>query len=430
MNQRTGADDLTTVRRRLHRYPEPFWREFHTTSLIVDELERIGVDEIHVGREAMDPDERLGVPDGAELRTWRERAERNGAREDVLRRTAGGMTGVVGVVERGEGPVVALRVDIDGLVQDESTDDSHRPAAEGFRSEHPGMMHACGHDANTSIGIGTLERVTDSDFRGTLKVFFQPASEIEGGGRPMAEGPHAEDVEYLFVVNVGFDHPTGEVVAGVDGMYAIERFRAEFRGESAHSAKEPNEGRNAIQAMTAAVAGLYAIPRHTDGPTRVNVGTIDAGSATNLIPERATIEGEVRGETTDLLAYMQEHADRVLRSGARMHGCDVATETIGEAPGADSDDELVDLLFSVLEDSDLVSSPIRRDAFGTGEDAAWLMNAVREHGGLATHVIVGTDHPSGHHTPTFDVDERSIEVGAATLARTAIELGDRPPERL
>lgn len=414
--------DTVALRRELHRYPEPAWREFHTTSIVVDELERIGVDEIHVGADALDLDERLGVPDEAERERWRERAERDGARADVLEKTADGATGVVATVENGPGVTVGLRVDIDGLAQDESSEDSHRPSAEGFRSEHPGMMHACGHDANTAIGVGALERVQESDFGGTFKVFFQPASEIEGGGKPMARGPHVEDVERMLVVNVGFDHPTGEVVAGVDEMYAIERFRASFRGEAAHSAKEPQAGRNAIQAMAAAVENLYSIPRHADGPTRTNVGTVQAGRATNLIADRATVEAEVRGETTSLLRYMQERVGRIVDGAAGMHDCDVETETIGEAPGSDSDDELAECVYEVLEEHDGVTSSVRRDAFDTGEDAAWLMNAVRENGGRAAHIIVGTDHPSGHHTPTFDVDETSIEIGVDVIARTAVAL--------
>ena len=168
--------DAAAVRRRLHRYPEPYWREFHTTSIVVEELERAGVDEIYVGPDALAVEERLGVPDDADLEAGRDRAEREGARADVLEATEDGATGAVGVVRRGEGPTVGLRADIDGLAAAESADGSRRPAAEGFRSEHEGLMHASGHDA--TIGIGALERVAvpDSDFRGTFELFFQEAS--------------------------------------------------------------------------------------------------------------------------------------------------------------------------------------------------------------------------------------------------------------
>jgi len=325
------------------------------------------------------------------------------------------------VVRCGEGPTVGLRADIDGLAAAESADGSHRPAAEGFHSEHEGLMHAYGHDADTAIGIGALERVAvpDSDFWGTFKMFFRPASEIEGGGRAMANGPHVEGVDAVFVVNVGFGHPTGEVVAGVNSMYAIERFRAEFAGEFTHAAKSPETGRNAVQAMANAVGDLYAVPRHSGGPTRVNVGTVDASQATNVIASDATIEGEVRGETAELLRSMQEWTDRVLAGAARMHDCEVKTETVGKAPSADSDDLLADRVYGVIDGMKRVTSPVRRTDFGTGEDAAWLMNVAGDAGGRATHVIIGTDHPTGHHTPAFDVDERGIDIGVEVLARAA-----------
>src|SRR6056297_1611446 len=184
------ADDLVTLRRDLHRKPEPAWREFYTTARIVDELEsRLGddLDQLFVGPEAIAGDHRLAVPDDAELTRWYEQAQESDVDAATLERLEGGYTGAVAVIERGEGPTVGLRVDIDGLPRPESDDDDHVPAVEGFRSETGESMHACGHDAHAAIGIGALEAVADSDFEGTLKVFFQPAEEVIGGGRPMAE---------------------------------------------------------------------------------------------------------------------------------------------------------------------------------------------------------------------------------------------------
>ena len=163
----TADDPLAALRRDLHRHPEPAWLEFLTTSRIVDECERIGVDELYVGRNALDSDARMRVPDDAKIESWFERARAAGAREDVLEATAGGHTGAVAVLRRGEGPVVALRVDIDALPRVEAETDDHPPAREGFRSE-TGAMHACGHDAHAAIGIGVLERIAASDFSGMM----------------------------------------------------------------------------------------------------------------------------------------------------------------------------------------------------------------------------------------------------------------------
>jgi len=416
------ADWLRSLRRDLHRRPEPAWLEFYTTARIVEEIRGIGVDELYVGRDALAPGERAAVPDEETVEAWYEQAREAGAPEEVLAELEGGYTGAVAVLHRGEGPTVALRVDIDGLPRGESDDPDHAPAREGFRSVHEGAMHACGHDAHATIGLGVLRAVADSDFRGTFKVVFQPAEEKIAGGKPVAESGHLDDVDYLLAVHVGLDHPTGEVVAGVDDFLAVSHFEARFSGESAHAGGHPNRGRNAVQAMAAAVQNLYAIPRHEDGATRVNAGKVGGGTATNIVPEDAFIEGEVRGATTDLMEYTREHATRILESAAEMHDCTVEIETGGEAPSAKSDEAVVEAVAGVAEGVDGVESVVRRDDLGGSEDASYLMRRVQERGGAAGYVCIGTDHPGGHHTATFDVDEASLAIGVDVLAGAVLSL--------
>ena len=418
--------DLVELRRDLHRHPEPAWREFYTTSRIVDECERIGVDELHVGPDVLANGERTAVPDDAELQRWSDRAREAGAREDVLDRLKGGYTGAVAVLERGEGPTVALRVDIDGLPREESESEEHTPVREGFRSE-TGAMHACGHDAHATIGIGVLEAIAESDFQGTLKLLFQPGEEMVAGGKPMADSGHLDDVDYLLAVHVGLDHPTGEVVAGIDDFLAVHHFRADFSGAPAHAGNEPNAGDNAVQAMATAVQNLYAIPRHGDGPTRVNAGMVGGGSATNIIPEEAFVEGEVRGQSTELMEYTREHAEQILDNAAAMHGCSLSLSTVGGAPSAESNTGLVDIVHEITTGMDMVDTATERDALGGSEDATYLMRKVQKNGGLAAYVCVGTDHPGGHHTATFDVDEESIAIGVDTLTDSIHGIAERRP---
>jgi aminobenzoyl-glutamate utilization protein A len=427
MSQPHTDAEYVEFRRDLHRHPEPAWREFYTTARIVDELETRDLDELYVGPEVLAEGSRMAVPDEDELDEWFEQAREAGAREDVLDRLRGGYTGALAVLKKGEGPTVGLRVDIDGLPITESEDGTHAPAGDGFRSEHEGYMHACGHDAHATIGLGVLDAVADSDFGGTLKVFFQPGEELVAGGKPMAESGHLDDVDYLLAVHIGLDHPTGEVVAGVGGFLAVHHFLAEFSGETAHAGGKPEEGRNTVQAMATAIQNLYAIPRHSDGATRVNAGLVGGGTATNIIPEESFIEGEVRGETTELKEYMREHAERVLHSAAEMHDCEVELTTEGVAPSAESDQGIVDVVHEVSRRTPGVDSPIERDELGGSEDATYLMQRVQKYGGQACYVGVGTDHPGGHHTPTFDVDEASLRIGIDVLADSVVELGKRRP---
>ncbi|WP_306056483.1 amidohydrolase [Natronococcus wangiae] len=417
-------ETLVSLRRDLHRKPEPAWREFYTTARIVEELEsRVDLDELHVGRDAIAAEHRMGVPDEAELTAWYEQAREYDVDESVLESLEGGYTGAVAVLEKGEGPTVGLRVDIDGLPRAEADDGDHAPAAKGFRSEHEGAMHACGHDAHATIGIGALERVADSDFSGTLKVFFQPAEEVVGGGKSMAKSEHIRDVDHLLALHIGLDHPTGEVVAGIDGFLAVRHLEATFSGEPAHAGGHPEQGRNAVQAMATAVQNCYAIPRHSDGATRVNPGVVEGGSAANVIPEEARIVAEVRGETTELMEYMHDRAERVLKSAAEMHDCEVEIEIGAAAPSATSDQELVDIVADVADGVAGVETILERDQLGGSEDATFLMREVQQNGGTACYVGVGTDHPGGHHTATFDVDEPSIGHAAETLAGAIERIG-------
>ena len=411
-------EQLVSLRRELHRRPEPAWCEYYTTARIVDALETIGVDELHVGPDAIDEHARQAVPDDETLRDWLDRARETGVDETVLEQLAGGHTGAIAEIAGGggQGPTVALRVDIDGLPRAESTHEEHAPVREGFRSEHEGYMHACGHDAHAAIGIGVVRALSAATFPGRAKVIFQPAEEQIGGGPAIAQSGHLDDVDALLAVHVGLGHPTGEIVAGVDGFLAVSHLESTFHGEGAHAGGRPEQGRNAVQAMATAIQNLYGIARHSDGATRINAGQVGGGSAPNVVPDQAHITGEVRGETTALMEYTRDRADQVLSSAAAMHDCELELEHGSEAPSAESDDLPRGFVADAAGANDRVETVLDSDSLGGSEDASFLMQRVQDRGGVAAYVGVGTDHPGGHHTATFDVDESSILVGVEVLA--------------
>jgi len=287
-------------------------------------------------------------------------------------------------------------------------------------------MHACGHDAHITIGLGVLREIVDSEFEGTFRVLFQPAEEVAGGAKALAAGGQVDDVDHLLAVHLGLDRPTGTVVAGVVKPLAIRRFVATFSGTPAHAAKNPEAGDNAIQAAVSAASDLYAVPRHGDGATRVNVGHVDGGAPahTNVVADRAAFEAEVRGEDTDLMEYMFEECATVIRTAAERHGCDVDIAVTGEAPRADSDAATAEHVERAARTHSGVTTTVPSADFGASEDATFLMRRVNENGGNAAYAVVGTDHPGGHHTPTFDVDERSLELAVDVLADAVLRLGE------
>jgi aminobenzoyl-glutamate utilization protein A len=175
--------------------------------------------------------------------------------------------------------------------------------------------------------------------------------------------------------------------------------------------------------MATAVQNLYGIPRHEDGATRVNAGRVGGGTAPNIVPEEAFIAGEVRGETTALMEYTWDEAVRVIEGAAATHDCEVTVERGGEAPSATSDAAAVDVVADAATGVAGVDSVVSRDELGGSEDATVLMRHVQQRGGTAGYLCIGTDHPGGHHTATFDADERSLQIGVDVISsavRTAL----------
>jgi aminobenzoyl-glutamate utilization protein A len=415
----TSTKSLTEIRRDLHEHAEAGWKEFRTTALVAEELEERGF-EVSIGPEAVDPDERLGVPSDEEIAAAVERARGEGAPEAYLDRMEG-ITGAVAVKTYGDGsgPVVGVRVDMDALEREEATDDDHRPAREGWASAHPGEMHACAHDGHTAIGLGIARRLDEEGgFDGTLKLFFQPAEEGGRGGKPMSETDHLADVEYMLALHLGLGKETGTVVASYERPLANAKVDVTYEGEPAHAGGEPNAGRNALQAASAAIQNLYAIPRHADGPTRINVGQVHSPNPQNIIAERATMRVEVRGRTAELNEYMLDKAHRVLDAAADMHDVDVTKSLYGKTTTFVGDEELVDVVSEAAGRVEGVTEVVDHQDFGGSEDASFLIRRVQEQGGKGIYLGIGASNVAGHHTAYFDVDEDALDIGVGAVVET------------
>ena len=148
--------ELTAQRRDFHRYAETGWFEMRTSSIIARKLTELGY-EVLTGSQVCRKESRMGVPSEEALDAQYQRAAAQGADPEFLKDTRDGMTGVIGILRCGAGPVIAMRFDIDALGVFEETDSCHRPAREGFRSVNEGFMHACGHDAHAAVGLGVAQ---------------------------------------------------------------------------------------------------------------------------------------------------------------------------------------------------------------------------------------------------------------------------------
>lgn len=410
---------LRELRRDLHAHPESGWKEFRTTALVAASLDERQFT-LHLGADAVDADERLGVPTDDAVAAAIERARDEGAPEAYLDRM-GSITGLIAEKSFGDGtgPTVGVRVDMDALERSEATDDDHRPAKEGFGSTHPNEMHACGHDGHTTIGVGIARELDDNGgFDGTLKLFFQPAEEGGRGGKPMSETAHLDDVDYFFALHLGLGNPTGTVIGAYENPLSNAKLDVTYEGEPSHAGNAPQEGRNALQAATAAIQNLYGIPRHADGVTRINVGKVESPNPQNIIAEEARMRVEVRGGSADLNDYMLDKAHRVVDHAAGMHDVSVATSLYGKTTTFTADDEMVDAVVNAADALDSVTETIPRMDIGGSEDASYLVRRVQENGGKATYIGVGASNEFGHHTARFDIDEDALDIGVDVACHT------------
>lgn len=406
---------LIELRRDLHAHPEMGWTEFYTTARLAIELDQLGYS-LYFGTEAVNEEMRLGVPDDPELEQALERARRDGAPEKYLAKM-GEIPGLVAEKKYGEGPTIAVRVDIDALEIPEASDEDHVPASEQFASRHPGLMHACGHDGHATIGVGIARALDANDvFDGTLRIFFQPAEEGCRGGLAMSHTSHLEGVDALFSFHLGLGNDTGAIVAGYEKPLANAKLELQFSGEGSHAGREPAKGRNALLAAATAIQNLYGISRHASGATRVNVGQVHSSNPVNVISSETCMQVEVRAATVDGVEYLLGRAREIISNSARMHGVAVDTELYGRATTFTADQLPVNAVAQAARSHDTVTDVIERAEFGASEDVSHFVRRVQELGGVATYIGIGATHPAGHHTSNFDFDESSLGVGVDVVS--------------
>lgn len=422
-----ATTDLVATRRDFHKYAESGWFEMRTSSIIARKLTDMGVDEVLVGDQVCKKEARMGVPSEEALEKSYERAVAQGGDPEFLPYTKGGMTGVIGIIHCGEGPTVAMRFDIDALGVIEADDKEHRPAAEGFASVNYGMMHACGHDAHATIGLGvakTLLAIRDQ-LHGTIKLIFQPAEEGVRGAKSIVENGHLDGVDFCIgshVSSLREDDETVAVTPGTDGSLSTTKYDVYFHGVSAHAGGAPEKGKNVMLAVATAIMNLYAIPRHSEGVTRINVGTVTAGSGRNVIADVAKMEIELRGETREINDYVVEYAKTVIEAAAKMHGCTYEMVMMGAAQSMTSDKAMIDRVRAAAEHIGLKVSEDDGEPSGGSEDYSYMMTRVQEQGGIATFMLVHSKQAAPGHNRRFDIDEVAIPNAVKTFCATVYDI--------
>ena len=245
--------DMTAWRRRLHAHPETAFEERRTAGFVAAKLGEFGIQ----------VDRGLAV------------------------------TGVVGTIEGGDGPAIGLRADMDALGVSEANDFAHRSTAGG-------KMHACGHDGHAAMLLGAARYLAETRrFKGTVHFIFQPAEEIEGGGRVMIEDGLFDKfpVDGVYVMHNWPGLPVGRFALRTGAMTAAcDIFEITITGKGAHAAM-PHLGADPIPAACEMVSALQTIVSRIANPVDsalLTVTRLRAGETTNTIPDSAVLGGTAR----------------------------------------------------------------------------------------------------------------------------------------
>ena len=417
--------EMIAYRRDFHKYAESGWLEMRTASIIARRLTELGY-EVLTGDVVCKTDARLGVPSEEVLEKNYNRAIEQGADPEFVKATRGGYTGVIGILRCGEGPTIAMRFDIDALGVNESMEQTHLPAREGFASVNAGTMHACGHDGHAASGLGVASVLMDikEHLHGTIKLIFQPGEEGLRGAKSIVEAGHLDDVDYVLGNHTtGLGAEESDITPGSHGCLASYKYDVTFRGLAAHAGGAPHLGKNALLAAAAAVTNLYAIPRHGAGASRINVGRLIAGSGRNVIADEDFMEMEFRGETTEITEYVSDYAMRILENCAAMHDCTVEVRLMGAAQSLVSDMPLIEKIADVcgnkmgMKVSDKMSVKL-----GGSEDFSYMVNRVQSHGGQGVFMRVRSAVTSGNHKRDYDFDESYLTKSVKAFCGMAYEL--------
>jgi hippurate hydrolase len=372
--------ELVDFRRDLHRNPELSMQESETAAKVADRLRAIGF-EIKTG--------------------------------------VGGH-GIVAELSGGKpGKTIALRADMDALPIEE---ESGVP----FASERPGVMHACGHDAHTTMLLGAARILAErkDEINGSVRFLFQSAEEINRGARLMIEEGALDGVDEIYGLHNLPTLAVGKVATRYGSlMGSVDRFEISLTGKGGHGAI-PDQSIDPVVAASAIVMGLQtAVSREISpfDPVVVTVGSVQAGDTYNVIPHRASMVGTIRTFSPRVQSTMQERITRIAGQIAEAYRCKAEVDYVEMTPVLVSADDCVAHVERTVEA--VIGADNRIEAAPTlaGEDfSLYLQNVPGCFFWLGSGPLEGAEHAYGLHHPKFRIEEDCLPLGASLLAAVAL----------
>ncbi|TFI51646.1 amidohydrolase [Mastigocladus laminosus UU774] len=378
---RSLQPQLVEWRRRLHQKPELGFQEKLTAEFVSQKLQKWGIEH------------QTGIAE----------------------------TGIVAII-RGEKPanekVLAIRADMDALPILEQNEVA-------YRSQHDGIMHACGHDGHTAIALGTAYYLQQhrQDFAGTVKMIFQPAEEGPGGAKPMIDAGVLKnpDVDAIIGLHLWNNLPLGTLGVRAGAlMAAVETFNCTIFGKGGHGAM-PHQTVDSVVVAAQIVNALQTIVARNVNPIDsavVTVGELHAGTKCNVIADTARMSGTVRYFNPSLQGFFSQKIEQIIAGICQSFGANYDFESCKLYPPTINDTGMAELVRSVAEE--VVETPVgivpECQTMG-GEDMSYFLQEVP-----GCYFFLGSANQQKnlaypHHHPRFDFDETALAMGVEMFVR-------------
>ena len=371
-------ESLVRTRRDLHQYPELGFEETRTAGIVADRLARLGLSP------------RAGV----------------------------GRTGVT-ADPGSSGARILLRADMDALPLEEATGTS-------YESRVPGKMHACGHDGHVAIGLAVAERLSRAPCADRFRFLFQPAEEGAGGAEACAADGVLEGVTAALGLHLWNQLPVGKIGVNRGALLAaVDEFAIEVEGRGGHGAS-PHETADPIVAAARIIGALQSVVSREISPLDsavVTIGSIHGGTAFNIIPSSVRLTGTARSFTEEAGRALPEKVARVVRGTAEAAGVKARLDYRRVNRATVNDRAMAELFIETAREivgEENVETETR--TLG-GEDMSVFLSRVPGCFFFVGSAPAGAHRP--HHSPNFDIDERSLALATVLFEATALKAAER-----
>lgn len=365
----TLLGEVKQWRKQIHSQPELGFKEFKTSSFIVDKLQSFGI-EVHQGL---------------------------------------GGTGVVGTLKNGSGPTIGIRADIDALPIKEQNDVD-------YKSTHENCMHACGHDGHTSVLLGTAKHLSQNkDFSGTIHFIFQPAEEVLGGAQAMINDGLFDKfpMDAIYGLHNWPGLPVGEIAVNNGPMMAsFDTFEITLTGKGTHAAM-PHLGADPIAAGAALITNIQSIISRRISPLKsgvISVTQMNSGDTTNVIPDYAILKGTVRSFDMDVRQSMQDMLTEMVTALPPLYGVTGEMDYHIRYPVTTNDSQ------AYLEIKEAATKALGADKVKTevepsmaSEDFSFMSQVVK--GAYFWLGVDGSSPSKPLHNALYDFNDDAIETG-------------------